>query len=132
MSPVVESHSAALGNLATAEGRHLLGGERFVGELGPQVVRAEQVDDVVHPLRQLRPLARSAVVGCRRDGLKAREQLHEVVVSRLSELLRVGVGEVSPEREHAAGEGEDHERLGDHLPRDAARLTLARATPRRR
>ena len=41
-----------------------------------------------------------------------------------SELLRVDVGEVSPEREHAAWEGEDHERVGDHLPRDAARLPL--------
>ena len=55
------------------------------------VERAEEVDDVVHALVELRPVAGAAVVGRRAGGLEAREQL-EQVGDRPASAARRGTG----------------------------------------
>ena len=87
------------------------------GEVGALVEGAEQVRDVVHPLRELGPVARAAVVERRRHRLVAREQRDEVGVRGRAQRLRVGGVEVAPEREHAAGKRQHHEAVRDRLAR---------------
>src|SRR5688572_11976750 len=50
----------AVGDVAAAEARNLVGRERRAGELVAQVKGAEEVDDVVHSLLHVRPVARAA------------------------------------------------------------------------
>jgi len=64
---------------------------------------AKQVRDVVHPLVEVRPVARAAVVRRGRHRLVPREQLDQLVVRRIAERLGALVEEVRPERQHPAG-----------------------------
>ena len=72
----------AVGQLARAEPFHLGGRERRRGERAVLVVRAEQVNDVVHALGQDRPVLGAAVVERGRHRLVARDQLGELLVGR--------------------------------------------------
>ena len=107
-----------------AEARNLLRREGRTGELVAQVKRAEQVHDVVHPLVEVRPVARSALIGRRRGGLEPGQELDELRVRGLAELLRVRVAEVHAERQHSSRQRENHQRLRDHFAREPARPTL--------
>src|SRR4029453_10204553 len=60
---------------AAGEARDLLTGERRVGELLAQVEHAEQVHDVVHPLVEVRPVARAAVIDRWGNWLEPRHEL---------------------------------------------------------
>ena len=63
--------------------------------------RAEQVDDVVHPLVEVGPVARAAVVAAGGDRLEPRQQRGQLGIRGLTERLRVRVVQVRPERQHA-------------------------------
>ena len=80
---------------------------------------------------EIRPVARAAVVGRRRNRFEPRQQLDQLRVGGLVERVRVRVGQVRPERQHPPRQRQDHERLRDHLAREPARAPL-RASPRRR
>ena len=68
------------GDDAPREARDLIGSERRVRELCAQVEDAEQVHDVVHPLVEVGPVARAAVVGGGRNRFETREQLFQLRV----------------------------------------------------
>src|SRR4051794_22398567 len=102
-------------DLAALDARDLLRRERRVGPLLGQLEHPEQVHDVVHPLVEVRPVARAAVVRGRRDGLESRQQFDQLWLGRLRELRRVDVGQVSVEQQDASRERQDHQVRGDRL-----------------
>src|SRR5262245_2169230 len=86
--------------------------------------RAEEVHDVMHPLDEIGPVPDAAVVRGGRNGLEATQKLPELDVTELAENLGIRIGQMGPERKHAAGQRQHHQRLRDHLTCEPARTAL--------
>src|SRR4051812_8568637 len=78
-------------DLTAFDARDLLRGERRLGQLLGQLEHPEQVHDVVHPLVEVRPVARPAVVRVGRNRLEPGQQRDQLRLGRLGELRWVGV-----------------------------------------
>jgi hypothetical protein len=57
------------------------------------------------------------------------QQCVQLPVGGLDQLVRIGVCEVCPERQHPSREGQDHEGVRDRLARKPARSSLTRSRP---
>jgi hypothetical protein len=78
----------------------------------------------VHPLRQLGPVVRRAVVDRGRDGFVAGQQRRELRVVGRAQLVRERHVEVASEREHGARQRQDHQATCDHHAAQLAELAL--------